>query len=57
MEPLPRDEIERAVQAALAEDVGAGDATTLATVPASAQGRAAMVAREPFIRIRLRVTA
>ena len=49
MEPLPRDEIERAVQAALAEDVGAGDATTLATVPASAQGRAAMVAREPIV--------
>ena len=49
MEPLPRDEIERAVQAALAEDVGAGDATTLATVPASAQARAAMVAREPIV--------
>jgi len=49
VEPLPRDEIERAVQAALAEDVGAGDATTLATVPASAQARAAMIAREPIV--------
>src|SRR5688572_27233499 len=49
MEPLSRDEIERAVQAALAEDVGTGDATTLSTVPASAQARAAMVAREPIV--------
>ena len=49
MEPLTRDEIERAVQAALAEDVGAGDATTLATVPVSARARAAMVAREPIV--------
>ena len=49
MQPLSRDEIERAVQAALAEDVGAGDATTLATVPASARARAAMVAREPIV--------
>jgi nicotinate-nucleotide pyrophosphorylase (carboxylating) len=49
MEPLPRDEIERAVQAALAEDVGTGDATTLSTVPASARARAAMVAREPIV--------
>jgi len=49
MEPLPRDEIERAVQAALAEDVGTGDATTLATVPSSARARAAMVAREPIV--------
>src|SRR5688572_18699403 len=49
MQPLPRDEIERAVQAALAEDVGPGDATTLATVPESARARAAMVAREPIV--------
>jgi nicotinate-nucleotide pyrophosphorylase (carboxylating) len=49
MQPLPRDEIERAVQAALAEDVGTGDATTLATVPESARARAAMVAREPVV--------
>ena len=49
MQPLPRDEIERAVQAALAEDIGSGDATTLATVPESARARAAMVAREPIV--------
>jgi nicotinate-nucleotide pyrophosphorylase (carboxylating) len=49
MEPLPREQIERAVQAALAEDVGAGDATTLSTVPAAARARAAMVAREAIV--------
>jgi nicotinate-nucleotide pyrophosphorylase (carboxylating) len=49
MQPLSRDEIECAVQAALAEDVGAGDATTLATVPESARARAAMVARESIV--------
>ena len=49
MEPLSRDEIERAVQAALAEDVGPGDATTLSTVPASARAHAVMVAREPIV--------
>lgn len=46
MEPLTADEIRRAVQAALAEDVGTGDATTLATVPAEAQASAVMAARE-----------
>lgn len=35
--------------AALAEDVGSGDATTLATVPEEAQARARMVAREPMV--------
>ncbi len=49
MEPLSRDEIECTVRAALAEDVGAGDATTLSTVPASARACAAMVAREPIV--------
>ena len=48
MEPLNTDEIRRAVQAALAEDIGPGDATTLATVPAEAQARAVMVVREPI---------
>jgi nicotinate-nucleotide pyrophosphorylase (carboxylating) len=46
VDPLTADEIRRAVQAALAEDVGSGDATTLATVPADAAARASMVARE-----------
>ncbi len=41
-------EIRRAVKAALAEDVGGGDVTTLATVPASATSVALMRAREPM---------
>jgi len=49
MQPLSRDEIERAVQAALAEDIGPGDVTTLATVPESARARAAMIAREAIV--------
>ncbi|MEI7809615.1 MAG: carboxylating nicotinate-nucleotide diphosphorylase [Verrucomicrobiota bacterium] len=39
-------EIRRAVRAALAEDLGSGDATTLATIPASAKSVALMNARE-----------
>jgi nicotinate-nucleotide pyrophosphorylase (carboxylating) len=49
VELLPRDEIERAVKLALAEDIGSGDATTLATVPETARARASMVAREPMV--------
>ncbi|MGD0815117.1 MAG: carboxylating nicotinate-nucleotide diphosphorylase [Verrucomicrobiota bacterium] len=37
------------IQAALAEDVGSGDVTTLATVPADALASAVMVAREPLV--------
>lgn len=46
MQSLTSDEIKSAVAAALAEDIGSGDATTLATVPAEAQARAMMAARE-----------
>ena|SRR6266850_836785 len=46
MEQLSHDEIQRLVRAALGEDVGPGDVTTLSTVPQSAQARAVMVARE-----------
>jgi nicotinate-nucleotide pyrophosphorylase (carboxylating) len=49
MEPLNAPEIRKAVQLALAEDVGSGDATTLAAVPAGTQARALMRAREPLI--------
>jgi nicotinate-nucleotide pyrophosphorylase (carboxylating) len=42
---LNADEVRRAVQAALAEDIGDGDATTLATVPEAATARAVMRAR------------
>jgi nicotinate-nucleotide pyrophosphorylase (carboxylating) len=37
------------IRAALAEDVGTGDATTLATVPADTIAHAVMVAREPMV--------
>jgi nicotinate-nucleotide pyrophosphorylase (carboxylating) len=42
-------EIRAAVQLALAEDLGGGDATTLATVPAAAKSVAFMCAREPLV--------
>lgn len=47
MQPkLEPELIQAAVRAALAEDIGAGDVTTLATVPADAVGKVAMRARE-----------
>jgi nicotinate-nucleotide pyrophosphorylase (carboxylating) len=46
---LSAAEIRRAVQAALAEDIGSGDVTTLATVPETAAARAVMQAREPLV--------
>jgi len=46
---LDSEDIGKAVCAALAEDVGAGDATTLATVPADSQSSAVMRAREPLV--------
>lgn len=49
MEPMSREEIQRAVRAALIEDVGAGDVTTLSTVPENAVANALMVAREPLV--------
>ena len=49
MEPLSAEEIRRAVGLALGEDVGAGDITTLSTVPPSVEARAVMRAREPLV--------
>ncbi len=49
MERLPANEIRRAVQLALAEDLGSGDVTTLATVPEGATARAVVVAREQLV--------
>jgi nicotinate-nucleotide pyrophosphorylase (carboxylating) len=46
---LSAAEIRRAVQAALAEDIGSGDATTLATVPKTATAKAVLRAREPLV--------
>jgi nicotinate-nucleotide pyrophosphorylase (carboxylating) len=49
MDRLPVAEIQRAVRLALDEDVGSGDATTLATVPPDRMVRAHLVAREPIV--------
>ena len=49
------DTLERIVHAALAEDIGAGDVTTEATVAADAVGTAALVVKEPGIVCGLRV--
>jgi nicotinate-nucleotide pyrophosphorylase (carboxylating) len=46
---LSREEIRAAVKSALAEDIGGGDATTLATVPETATASAIMRAREPLV--------
>ena len=46
---LTDDEVRTAVKAALAEDIGSGDATTLATVPEDATAHAAVKAREPCV--------
>lgn len=43
------EEIRPLVRLALAEDIGSGDVTTLATVPESAQASALMRAREPLV--------
>jgi nicotinate-nucleotide pyrophosphorylase (carboxylating) len=45
---LTAAEIRHAVRVALAEDLGSGDVTTLATVPANAKSVAFMNAREPL---------
>ena len=49
MEPLSSEEIRLAIEASLAEDVGAGDVTTLATVPPNAHAAAVIAAREPIV--------
>ena len=46
---LTEAEIERVVAAALAEDVGPGDATSIAVVPADARCRAQLLLEEPGI--------
>jgi nicotinate-nucleotide pyrophosphorylase (carboxylating) len=46
---LTAAEIRRAVRAALAEDLGGGDVTTVATVPPEARSVARMNAREPLV--------
>jgi nicotinate-nucleotide pyrophosphorylase (carboxylating) len=46
---LDPDEIRRAVRAALDEDIGSGDVTSDATIPAKAPATAFMVARQPLV--------
>jgi nicotinate-nucleotide pyrophosphorylase (carboxylating) len=41
--------IRQAVKAALAEDIGTGDVTSLATIPKTSRCRAVMCAREPLV--------
>jgi nicotinate-nucleotide pyrophosphorylase (carboxylating) len=49
VQSLNPEEVRRAVQLALAEDVGSGDLTTLATVPEAVQFTVVMRAREPLV--------
>lgn len=49
MGPLSASDLSRAVQAALEEDLGPGDVTTLATVPEDATCTALLCAREPLV--------
>ncbi len=49
METLFAEVMLRAVRTALTEDIGAGDVTTIATVPEESVSRARMVAREPLV--------
>lgn len=49
MDELTEAEIQRAVELALAEDIGSGDVTTLATVPEGLEASANMVARESLV--------
>jgi nicotinate-nucleotide pyrophosphorylase (carboxylating) len=51
---IATDTLERIVHAALAEDIGAGDVTTEATVPADAVGSAAILVKEPGVVCGLR---
>jgi nicotinate-nucleotide pyrophosphorylase (carboxylating) len=46
---LSQQDIDRVVEAALAEDVGTGDATTLVLVPADARCRAELLLEEPGV--------
>lgn len=49
MKPLSDEEIQQAVRPALAEDIGSGDATTLATIPEVKRATALIRARERLV--------
>lgn len=42
-------QVERVIRAAFEEDIGSGDATTLAVVPPGTEAKAAIVARQPLV--------
>ena len=46
---LDPEDIRRAVRAALDEDIGSGDVTSQATIPADATAASSMVARQPLV--------
>lgn len=46
---LDPEEIRQAIRAALDEDIGSGDVTSMATIPANATARAKMVARQELV--------
>jgi len=54
---LPAEHVDELVAAALVEDLGAGDVTTDATVPADARGRARIVQKQPGVVFGLDVAA
>jgi len=49
VQPLSPEEIRTTINAALAEDIGSGDVTSLATVPPAAKSKAVMRARESLV--------
>jgi len=49
MNTLPQEYVDNLVRAALAEDIGAGDITTEAAVPADQRAEASIVAKEPCV--------
>ena len=49
MDVLSVEEIRCVVQRALEEDIGIGDITPLATIPATATAKAVLLAREPLV--------
>jgi nicotinate-nucleotide pyrophosphorylase (carboxylating) len=49
VEALPADSYRSLIRAALAEDVGSGDITTEATVPAEAAARGILLAKSPLV--------
>lgn len=57
MPALDAHELQALVRAALAEDLGSGDATSVATIRERSRSRASMVAREPLVAAGLDLAA